>query len=282
MDVAGVPAAVAPVVGLSHFAPIQQGAIGALGSLPGTVCAHPLDVVKIRSLDARSHMATCSLLDAARGIFRDRGVRGFYRGLLPALEQRFLSRGPMFLVSEVSTQVVAERVPCTELQARACGSALSGYVVGCLQGVSEYRKKLLSQGVVLASEAGWGNICSQAWGAGLLRKGLLRRMHAAALCCSVFDSTFFCTRDFLTTYLAPPLAYGMAAATAVVVAYPLDTAVSRMLIVPPHKPVACMRRLAEVCFSIFFSGLQSGRRIERVLGCSRCVLGVYSRHRPLP
>eukprot|EP00913_Durusdinium_trenchii_P033422 g31290.t1 len=121
----------------------------------------------------------------------------------------------MFLVSEVSTQVVAERVPCTELQAR------------CLQGVSEYRKKLLSQGVVLASEAGWGNICSQAWGAGLLRKGLLRRMHAAALCCSVFDSTFFCTRDFLTTYLAPPLAYGMAAATAVVVAYPLDTAVSR-------------------------------------------------------
>lgn len=33
--------------------------------------------------------------------------------------------------------------------------------------------------------------------------------------------------DFLARTLPPPLAYGMAAATAVVVAYPLDTAVSR-------------------------------------------------------
>ena len=29
------------------------GAIGALGSVPGTVCAHPLDVLKIRHLGAR-------------------------------------------------------------------------------------------------------------------------------------------------------------------------------------------------------------------------------------
>ena len=78
-----------------NLAPLQQGAIGALGSLPGTVCAHPLDVLKIRSQTTGERP-----LLAARRIHGNCGWRGFYRGLLPALEQRLLSRGPMFLVSE--------------------------------------------------------------------------------------------------------------------------------------------------------------------------------------
>lgn len=233
-----VPPAV-PLLGVACLAaPLQQGAIGALGSVPGTVCAHPLDVLKIR---LQTTTRSGSLPDAARSLFRERGFRGFYQGLLPALEQRFLSRGPMFLVSEVSTDLVAQHFSCSELQARLAGSALSGYFVGFLQALSEYRKKLLSQGVISASRARPGSLCADAWNAGLFRSGLLQRMHAAAVCCSVFDSSFFCTRDFLSHTLPPPLAYGIAAAMAVVMAYPVDTAVSRMLILPPHKPVACMR-----------------------------------------
>ncbi|CAJ1348208.1 unnamed protein product [Effrenium voratum] len=216
---------------------LQQGAVGAIGSLPGTICAHPLDVVKIRlqTTDCGSH------LTAARSIFYSKGLFGFYQGLMPALEQRFLSRGPMFLVSEVCTQQVSKHLACNELQARACGSSLSGYLVGFLQGLPEYRKKLLSQGVVTASDARWGRLCQEAYGAGLWRTGLLRRMHAAALCCSAFDGTFFCTRDLLLRHFSHPLAYGLAAAAAVLVAYPIDTAVSRMMIVPPRQPVARLR-----------------------------------------
>lgn len=95
-----------------------------------------------------------------------------------------------------------------------------------------------------------------------------------ALCSSAFDCTFFCTRgatwaagrrclrgDYLSRHLSrhvyPPLAYGFAATGAVLMAYPLDTAVSRrvrsmslgvgivirMLIVPPEWPVKPLRRL---------------------------------------
>ncbi|OLP85220.1 Mitochondrial carnitine carrier [Symbiodinium microadriaticum] len=218
-------------------ASLKAGAIGALGSVPGTVCAHPLDVLKIRMQTTDKG----TLLDAARGVHREHGYRGFYKGLVPALEQRFLSRGPMFLVSEVSTQLVARHLRFGELGSRACGSVMSGYVVGFLQALSEYRKKLLSQYVVDAVGARFGHLISDAARAGQLRTGLLRRMHAAAVCSSVFDGTFFCTRDALSAHLNPPLAYGVAAATAVLVAYPADTAVARMLIVPPNQPISCMR-----------------------------------------
>ena len=40
------------VLGFARAPAMGAGAIGALGSVPGTVCAHPLDVIKIRCLAA--------------------------------------------------------------------------------------------------------------------------------------------------------------------------------------------------------------------------------------
>jgi hypothetical protein len=34
--------------GLDSIACLRQGCIGALGAIPGTMCAHPMDVLKIR------------------------------------------------------------------------------------------------------------------------------------------------------------------------------------------------------------------------------------------
>ena len=34
--------------GLDAIACLRQGSIGALGAIPGTMCAHPMDVLKIR------------------------------------------------------------------------------------------------------------------------------------------------------------------------------------------------------------------------------------------
>eukprot|EP00930_Biecheleria_cincta_P008153 TRINITY_DN109532_c0_g1_i1.p1 TRINITY_DN109532_c0_g1~~TRINITY_DN109532_c0_g1_i1.p1 ORF type:complete len:263 (-),score=24.77 TRINITY_DN109532_c0_g1_i1:56-844(-) len=226
-------------MGIDVAACFHQGAIGAIGSVPGTICAHPFDVLKIhmQTTDRGTHM------QAARLILTKRGVPGFYRGLFPALEQRFVARGPMFLVSEVCTQTLELYTPLHDLQARGVGSCMSGYIVGFLQAVPEYRKKLLSQGVTTVAETRWFSLWNSARTAGLLRTGLHRRLHAAAMCCAVFDSTFFFMRDVLMARdgFAPPIAYGCAAATAVIVAYPLDTAVSKMLVVPPSKPVLPFR-----------------------------------------
>lgn len=222
-------------MGIDVAACLHQGAIGTIGSVPGTICAHPLDVLKIhmQTTDRGTH------LQAARLILTKRGVHGFYRGLFPAFEQRLVARGPMFLVSEVCTQTLELYTPLHDVQARGIGSCMSGYIVGFLQGVPEYRKKLLSQGVTTAAETRWLSMWNTARNAGLLRSGLLRRLHAAAVCCAVFDSVFFITRDVLMarTSAAAPIAYGCAAATAVIAAYPFDTAVSKMLIVPPSNPV---------------------------------------------
>ena len=81
---------------------------------------------------------------------------GFYRGLVPAIEQRIVARGPMFLVSELFTQGVENNTSLSGTSARWTGSVASGYVVGVMAGLAEYRKKLLSQSVITAKEARWG------------------------------------------------------------------------------------------------------------------------------
>lgn len=144
---------------------LRQGAIGALGAVPGTLCAHPMDVIKIRMqiTGAGSYREALSQITG-----NGNGMKGFYRGLIPAIEQRMVARGPMFLVSELYTQNVEKyagltvihscTLGCSEtgvqgVKARFVGSVGSGYTVGFLAGLAEYRKKMLSQGIITAKEA---------------------------------------------------------------------------------------------------------------------------------
>ena len=54
--------------------------------VPGTLCAHPFDVLKIRMQTT----STGTYADAARHIAGGpKGLLGFYGGLVPALEQRY-------------------------------------------------------------------------------------------------------------------------------------------------------------------------------------------------
>eukprot|EP00658_Telonema_sp_P-2_P024658 TRINITY_DN19916_c0_g1_i2.p1 TRINITY_DN19916_c0_g1~~TRINITY_DN19916_c0_g1_i2.p1 ORF type:complete len:157 (+),score=37.79 TRINITY_DN19916_c0_g1_i2:226-696(+) len=112
---------------------LRQGAIGALGAIPGTFCAHPCDVIKIRM----QITGAGSYQGAIRGIIKEAGgVRGFYRGLTPAIEQRMVARGPMFLVSELFTQNVERYMGLEGVKARFVGSVGSGYTVGFLAGIA--------------------------------------------------------------------------------------------------------------------------------------------------
>ena len=166
------------------------------------------------------------------------GVLGFYRGLVPAIEQRIVARGPMFLVSELFTQGVENNTSLSGTSARWTGSVASGYVVGVLAGLAEYRKKLLSQSVITAKEARWGALVKSAMHAGE-GSSLIRRLHAAGTCAAVYDSTFFTTQEYLSTgyQWSAPTSFGAAAVAATMAAFSFDTGVARMMVVAPTKRV---------------------------------------------
>jgi len=220
---------------------LRMGAIGGLGAIPGTLCAHPCDVVKINMQIGGSSSypnAFKTIMGTIGKNGKPMGVLGFYRGLTPAIEQRMVARGPMFLISELYTQVVEKTTGIAGTGARFVGSVGSGYTTGFLAGLAEYRKKMLSQSIITAKEARWGNIIRTATKSGNTNS-LFRRLHAAGACSAVYDSTFFSTQHHLATErnFSPPVSYGSAAAAAVTVAFLFDTTVARMMVVAPSKPV---------------------------------------------
>ncbi|CAD7925413.1 unnamed protein product [Amoebophrya sp. A25] len=165
------------------------------------------------------------------------GFHNFYRGFFAAIEQRMITRGPMFLVSELYTQVVYQNSNLSKTQSTFVGSCGSGFTTGFLAGIAEYRKKLLSQDMVTKEEARWGALFATAKKHGTL-PWLGRRFIAAGLCSATYDSFFFGTQSFLATSqgFGPGLSYGCAAVCAVVAAFAFDTTVARMMVVPPETP----------------------------------------------
>lgn len=214
---------------------LRMGLTGALGAVPGTLAAHPFDVLKIRQ-QTTSTGSYASAVRAIRG--SSSGLAGFYFGLRPALEQRAVARFPMFYLSELYTQGVQRHLGLTGTEARAVGSVGSGYSTGVLAALAEYRKKLLSQRVVAANEAAIGRIVAAARRTGNVGS-LLRRLHAAGACSAVFDSCFFASQHHLASARgwSAPASYGAAASCAVVAAFYLDTCVARMMVVPPGERV---------------------------------------------
>jgi hypothetical protein len=219
---------------IDYSACLQKGLIGGIGAIPGTVGSHPFDVLKIR-MQTRGDR----LRDAARVIYHHNqspSMRNFYRGFFPAIEQRLLTRGPMFLVSELYTQAVHQNTGWDITTSTFVGSCGSGFTTGALAGIAEYRKKLLSQAVVSKEEAQWGNIIKAAKKHGLLSH-LGRRLFTAGCCSATYDSFFFGTQVYLKTQhdFNPAMSYGCAAVAATCAAFAFDSVVARMMVIPPKE-----------------------------------------------
>jgi hypothetical protein len=185
----------------------------------------------------------------------------FYRGMGASMQQRMLTRGPMFLFSELATQVGQQQLGMERDVACFVGSAFSGYLTGSLASIAEYRKVLISQQVVgTGATAGFGSggktwtytaILTHVRGnttasttttttpTGSTLQHLRRRMNAAGTRNGIFDSAFFGTQNLLQHHYSysPTASYTLAAATAVVVDYSVDMTVKRMMVVPPSEPV---------------------------------------------
>jgi len=198
---------------------LHRGAIGAIGAIPGTLLAHPFDLIKIRQQVGGVHLP-----ESARTVM----AGGLYRGVAAGVAQKVTTRGPMFLLSEASTQLVQLSTGWSRDRAIFFGSACSGYLTGLCAAPAEWAK------VQRGTAAAGGNLRLM-----LQRRGAVHRLHGAGLRNAVFDSTFFVTEHAARTQLGAPsaLSFGGAAALAVAIDFPLDAAVKGSMAAGPEKLV---------------------------------------------
>jgi len=220
---------------IDYGACLMKGLVGGIGAIPATCGSHPFDVLKIRM-----QVKGDPLSQAIQHCYKAGGKIGsplnFYRGFFPAIEQRMITRGPMFLCSELYTQFVFTNTNLSKTQATYVGSCGSGFTTGFLAGLAEYRKKLLSQSVITSHDARWDRMINTARANGTL-PFILRRLVAAGCCSATYDSAFFGTQVFLATNydMSPGMSYGCAAVAGVLCAFAFDTAVARMMVIPPGE-----------------------------------------------
>lgn len=128
---------------IDHEECIRKGMIGAIGSIPSTIAAHPFDVMKIRM-----QISGCSIAEAISHINgKDqsyRALKNYYRGLSPGIQQKVFTRGPMFFFSSLSSQTVECMFGLEKVLATFYGSFLSGYSTGFIASINEWRKVLQS------------------------------------------------------------------------------------------------------------------------------------------
>ena len=112
---------------------LRRGCIGAFGAMPGTIAAHPCDVIKMRmQVTGAGLQPTLSAIRATPG--------GFYRGLGAGIGQKVLTRGPMFLASEACTQLCMRFSGLERQKALFIGSFGSGYLTGFFAASAEWAK----------------------------------------------------------------------------------------------------------------------------------------------
>jgi hypothetical protein len=226
---------------------LRRGAIGAVGAVPGTVLAHPFDVLKIR---IQTNPASGRSLPAvARGISAAHGMRGFYRGLAAGVQQKVLTRGPMFLASEACTQVCELALGMNRTPAVFCGSLGSGYLTGSFAAVAEWRKVLASSEVGGSWQRCGGSVeLVRAAATAHQLRSVVQRIHNAGCRNALFDVTFFGVshllmerQDIKLGMLGPGGCYALAASSAVVTDYAVDVATKRSMAVPPLQAVPTLR-----------------------------------------
>ena len=220
----------------------RRGAIGAVGAVPGTLAAHPFDVIKMLQQVHGEGLLKTVAARAGTG-----GLAAFYHGVGAGVAQKVCTRGPVFLASELSTQTVQSATGLSRDSAVFFGSAISGYITGAAAAPAEWQK--VQRGV-----AGTGSGLRSM----LQARGGTRRVHGAGLRNGVFDCTFFGTEHALSKHAgaSPAASYACAAAMAVALDFPLDVAVKRSMAAPLSSSVelplsATLRLLRERRWNVF-------------------------------
>jgi len=252
---------------------LQQGLIGALGAIPGTIAAHPLDLTKIRMQVDSSVKIREAFQHTAKAPFR---------GLSAGIQQKVLTRGPMFFCSEVGTQLCQRWMGLPREKAVVLGSFASGYATGFTASLTEWSK--VQRGVSASNNSSGSSNSALRLARTCLKEGQLlslgRRMRGAGLRNAIFDSTFFGVEHGLRTQYQLPsyLSFSLAAATALCIDYPIDVTVKRFFAVVPHQEVPHGPVLSTInCLKSEGLGVFSGLSVKAMeFGCSYCVTGAFA------
>jgi Mitochondrial carrier protein len=240
-------------ISMDFMACLQQGAVGAVGAIPGTITAHPLDLTKIRmQVDVSTNFQS-----AMRQTFNN----GLFRGLVPGIQQKVMTRGPMFFCSEVCTQLCQIITGMSREKALWIGSFGSGYVTGFVASLAEWVKVQKTMGKLSTVRVRALQMARSSVEQGHTMS-LLRRMRGAALRNAVFDSTFFGVEHGIRTgyETTTAVSFAVAAITALCVDYPIDVAVKRNFAkgphsVVPHGPIMTTIQLIRTDWSRVYRGL---------------------------
>lgn len=249
---------------------LHRGAIGALGAVPGTVAAHPFDVLKMRmQVSGEPLSATVKAVRTLPGGL----ASGLYRGVGAGVGQKVLTRGPMFLASELATQLCMQHGGLERDHALFVGSFASGYATGFLAAPAEWSK--VRRGVGAGSGGGGSSALGR-----IGRPGALKRLHGAGCRNGVFDSVFFgCEHALRSAGLPPEASYAVAAALAVTIDFPIDVAVKRAMAAPAGADVRWPVESAWRLLRTRGLGTFTGLRVKACeFGVSYCVTGACSRH----
>lgn len=272
---------------------LRDGAIGGIGAIPGTFCAHFCDVIKMRQQLTGERLGS-----AIRGIYRGRrrsycgtssnnssSLLHFFAGSIPAIQQKVTTRSTMFLASSISVQFFEHRLSLDATSAAFVGSATSGYITGFIASPWEWQKVLVSQRVN-SPVAGKGVVkllveARKCHGGFIRGFGYCvgRRMHAAGTRNAIFDSTFFGTKRVLEdrwnnnirgTTASAGFAYGAAAIVAVTVDYAVDVSAKRTYSVGPERPIPTMGVVRHTLHIVSNEGM----KIFRGLGMKSVEFGI--------
>jgi hypothetical protein len=225
---------------------VRNGLIGAVGAIPATFAAHPFDALKIRMQVTGQTVRTALPITWSNGV---------YSGISAAVQQKFLTRGPMFLFSYIGTTACYNTFDISLTSATFLGSCFSGYMTGSIAAPREWIKVMSQQ--QLKDVAG-GKRMNGAFLESIKHgtfSSALKRCHAAGVRNGIFDSIFFGLQHYLKQhfntyidnnankvhpqlkYIGSGLIYAISAVSAASLDYVIDVSTKRMMNCPPQQVV---------------------------------------------
>ncbi|CAG5133061.1 unnamed protein product [Candidula unifasciata] len=141
-----------PATLTTTYRPLTHSVCGGLSGCISTVVIHPVDVIRTRFVAQGEPKIYSSLTSAVQTIMREEGVRGFYRGILPAAAQIGPQMGFQFGLYAAFIQLwnsslgLWPTTPPESLQSLICGSG-SGLIAKLLvYPLDVVKKRLQVQG----------------------------------------------------------------------------------------------------------------------------------------
>ncbi|XP_071507771.1 mitochondrial thiamine pyrophosphate carrier-like [Diadema antillarum] len=134
------------------FKPVYYFVCGGVAGCVATVASLPVDVLRTRLVSQGEPKVYVSIPHAVRSMYKEAGVRTFYRGLTPTLMQLFPQTGLQFgfyaLFTKMwnSTKEKTEYTPASSIQSLVCGGMAGVCSKSVVYPLDVFKKRLQIQG----------------------------------------------------------------------------------------------------------------------------------------